>query len=939
MHRTIRAVAVAAVIALVLGATSASAAILSSHGTTYIGPSQPSSIGYNGGPQPATNCSCHTTLLPSNNNNHGLYLRPITTGVQNASNNPAFASIPSNISFNLTDTAAFNYADWVIGGLSIGAERYIYDATRTVGVTATYPAIGNFQWFMDAPQTTLLGTPFSQPATWGAYSGSPANDPLNYFTDTKTLIPASTDYGCVNCHSYAATITTDGVGVPSYTIQTWGVTCFNCHGTDAAAQAHQSIDNGAFYKGSRCDMCHMRTPVPADAAADVEGRPQQLAQRIWNTGQAGRHRDQGMEVNKPNTGSESWTSPVAQETSDGAGHPDSWAPIQAIFGAGIGNARFCARCHSTQGYIAHSTNGTDVPYSWVGSGGINQVDLNDVVGVSCVACHTTHGTQVGLNMWGNRWGASAPGLPDDYEACADCHRVSQLGMVAIDDPGSTAKIATNQTISHPTREMFEGRGGYGVTNNPALHFSLGVNCQMCHMPVSTGQPEADTSHLFRTMLPGVAASPVGYRDIDKLGGVVAGSATFPDDSCTGIGCHLTSQRGFMQSVIGDRQGVIQNQLTAVKAKLNTLAPAWSANVTYNQARANWEIVSKDGSVGVHNYYYARELLNWADVQLDNLTASGSGAVPVVRVGGSDRYATAIKASRDAFANGSAPSVVVASGQVFPDALCASGLAGALNSPILLTPKAALPSGLVTELNRLGAAKVYLIGGTAAVSNNVATQLATAGFAVERVGGADRYATARNVGLKMKSLLGAGFPRKAFVVRGDTFPDALSVSPIAAGRDYCVLLTRPTALHSATVQALDSLPINEVVVVGGTVSVSNSVYAAIDGRPSVTTIARWAGSNRYATGVKVANNSKAKGWATYSAVGVASGEIFADALGGGAAIGRRGGVMLLTAPNSLPSVTRNALVSNSASINDVWIYGGRLAVSDSVRASVSDAVNP
>lgn len=926
---------------LVLCAAPAGAAILSQHGPAFVAPSQPSSIVHNGGPQPATNCSCHTTILPSNDNNHGLYLRPVTSGVGNASNNPAFASIPSNISFNLTDTAAFNYADWIIGGLSIGAERYIYDATRTVSsVTATYPAIGNFQWFMDAPQTTLVGTPISTVATWGAYSSSPANNPLNYFTDTNGFVPASTDYGCVECHSYGATVTTDGAGVPTYSIQTWGVTCFNCHGTDPAAVSHQTFDNGAFFSGSRCDMCHMRTPVPANAAAGVEGRPQQLAQRIWDTGQAGRHRDQGTEVNKPNTGSETWSSPVGQETSEGAGHPDSWAPIQGIFGSNINNGRFCARCHSTQGFIAHSISGTDVPYSWTGVGGTYTIDLSDVVGVSCVACHTTHGTQVGLNQWGNRWSASGAGLPDDYEACADCHRVSQLAMVSIDDPDSTMKIATNQTISHPTREVFEGRGGYGVSNNPSLHFILGTNCQMCHMPVSTGQPEADTSHLFRTMMPGVAASPVGARDITKTGTVTTTTATFPDDSCTGIGCHLTTQRAFLQTVIADRQGTIQNQLVVVKTKLDALASAWSSNTTYNQARANYEIVLKDGSVGVHNYYYARELLNWAEVKLDGLMETpAGGAIPVTRVGGANRFAVAINASREEFANGSATSVVLASGENFPDALAASGLAGAINGPILLTPQAGLPSGLTAELARLGAAKVYIVGGPAAVSGTVATQLANAGYAVERIGGADRFEVARNVSVRMKSLLGGSFPRKAFVVRGDTFADALAISPVAYGRDYCVLLTQPNALPSSTLNALDTLPINEVVVVGGTASVSSSVYAAIDARPSVTTATRWSGPDRFTTAAAVSNNSRAKGWASFSSVGVASGRAFPDALGGGAAIGRRGGVMLLTEPTSLPSATRGALSSNRASVDGAWIYGGPSAVSDTVRAAVYDTLNP
>ena len=57
---------------------------------------------------------------------------------------------------------------------------------------------------------------------------------------------------------------------------------------------------------------------------------------------------------------------------------------------------------------------------------------------------------------------------------------------------------------------------------------------------------------------------------------------------------------------------------------------------------------------------------------------------VRRVPGADGYQIALASSRDTFPAGKCPSVVVASGARWDDALAGSGLAGTLRSPVLLT---------------------------------------------------------------------------------------------------------------------------------------------------------------------------------------------------------------------------------------------------------------
>jgi hypothetical protein len=85
-----------------------------------------------------------------------------------------------------------------------------------------------------------------------------------------------------------------------------------------------------------------------------------------------------------------------------------------------------------------------------------------------------------------------------------------------------------------------------------------------------------------------------------------------------------------------------------------------------------------------------------------------------------------------------------------------------------------------------------------------------------------------------------------------------------------------------------------------------------------------GQNRYDTAVQAA----AAFFTKPEAVGIASGQGFADALSGGAHIGGLG-PLLLTDPAALPDVTASYLSDNTASLVVAAIYGGTSAVSDDV----------
>ncbi len=363
---------------------------------------------------------------------------------------------------------------------------------------------------------------------------------------------------------------------------------------------------------------------------------------------------------------------------------------------------------------------------------------------------------------------------------------------------------------------------------------------------------------------------------------------------------------------------------------------------------------KPGSLGPDNYQVAWEDAGLADPKTFSysvpsnaegtyyleLTPIDDGPVRIdwsiaraaTRVQGLDRYQTAVQTAKAAFPEGS-DVVIVASGANFPDALSASALAGAYDAPLLLTYPTSLPAAVADEIDLLGATRCFVVGGTPAVSAGVEASLKALGrLDVVRVAGADRYETAAEVARRTVDRLGPDYDGGVFVARGDTFPDALAVAPLAWRSRRPVVLTRPTALPNVTASVLDEIGATGAIVAGGTPAVSESVrlqVAAIVGSAT-----RVSGSDRYATASSVADWGVTSGITGARYVGVATGLNFPDALGGGVAAGAEGGVLLLTRPDLLSTPATNFLVANDAEVRWCRLYGSTKAISSTVARSIT-----
>jgi putative cell wall-binding protein len=362
-----------------------------------------------------------------------------------------------------------------------------------------------------------------------------------------------------------------------------------------------------------------------------------------------------------------------------------------------------------------------------------------------------------------------------------------------------------------------------------------------------------------------------------------------------------------------------------------------------------------------------------------------------------------------FPGGTRP-VVLATDQNYPDALTAAYLASKLGTGVLLTPTGSLSADAISGLRVEGITNVFIVGGPIAVSDAVVTQLkATPAYTcggtsevtslvgsvqnltVTQIYGQTQYDTAQAVanyfgvtGLGIASFNGA-YPTKttgtstyntttgssgtiapssatrtrvAIVTTGENFPDATSASRLSYAQQWPILLTEQASLAPQAQAAIINLGIQQVVVMGGPIAVSDAVVTQLEGLG--VSVLRIGGSNQTDTSSLLAQfelngtvnggfASVGLGWINSQAPGtgypvtVARGDDFADALSGSVVGGTdlTSPIVLTSDPTTLgtgiPALfTAEAQPPVPNHVDGITILGGPLAVTPAVEAAILTA---
>ena len=354
-------------------------------------------------------------------------------------------------------------------------------------------------------------------------------------------------------------------------------------------------------------------------------------------------------------------------------------------------------------------------------------------------------------------------------------------------------------------------------------------------------------------------------------------------------------------------------------------------------------VRSDGGILAGAAYVSSAPDASGNLQLNPIVAAFTGGAVsggtqtnvVNRIAGSDRLATAIAVSQSLFpaapqsgANGPvnaagrpyAQAVVLASADTYPDALVGVPLAAANQGPLLLTHQAGLDQRVSAEIDRVlgggsSGATVFVVGGPAVVSDQIVGQLTSAGYHVERLAGADRYATAVQVAGAL------GDPPVLMEATGTDFADATSAGAAAAHEGGAILLTSGSTMPAETKAYINAHPGDVRMAVGGPASQADPQARSV------------AGADRYATSAALAGLC----FPTPGTVGLATGLAYPDALAGGVAAALQGGPLILTDPNSLPAPAATYLKGTAPWTATADVFGGVGVVSQAVVASVQQDI--
>lgn len=295
------------------------------------------------------------------------------------------------------------------------------------------------------------------------------------------------------------------------------------------------------------------------------------------------------------------------------------------------------------------------------------------------------------------------------------------------------------------------------------------------------------------------------------------------------------------------------------------------------------------------------------------------AVTTDRLSGSDRYTTAVKISMKGWLN--SDTVVLATGENFPDALCAAPLAKIFNAPILLTQMNTLNKDTENEIARLGVKKVFIIGGQGVISDSVMNDIKSKNIECVRLSGNNRFDTAIEVA---KCISDYSTVTNLAVTTGDDFADALSISPIAAQKGMPIILVPKDNLPESVKSYISSKEITKTYIMGGNDIISDTVAKEFPA------FERIEGNDKYLRNIAVLH--KFSGDIKLDKIYMATGDNYPDALAGSELASVTSSPIILI-NNASQQDTQSLIKTNLSellpNIKEVMILGGEAAVPSSI----------
>jgi putative cell wall-binding protein len=201
-----------------------------------------------------------------------------------------------------------------------------------------------------------------------------------------------------------------------------------------------------------------------------------------------------------------------------------------------------------------------------------------------------------------------------------------------------------------------------------------------------------------------------------------------------------------------------------------------------------------------------------------------------------------------------------------------------------------------------------------------------GKSIERIYGANRYATAAGVSRKMYPT--PTVVENVVIASGENWPDATVAAPLAGALKAPLLLTPKAYLPGETSSEIIRLNPKRIYIIGSTGAISSTVETAIKGARPAVIIERIAGVDRYQTSFAVANKIKSiLGAIPDGTAFFVTGNNYPDALSVGSVAAYQKYPVILVG-TTLPGTSLQTI--NNLGIRRSIVIGGASVIPDSVK---------
>ena len=217
--------------------------------------------------------------------------------------------------------------------------------------------------------------------------------------------------------------------------------------------------------------------------------------------------------------------------------------------------------------------------------------------------------------------------------------------------------------------------------------------------------------------------------------------------------------------------------------------------------------------------------------------------------GRDRAETAVQISKRGWADGSSKAILV-NGEDMISGVVAGPLASAYNAPILLTFHNRVSDSTISEMKRLGAGELTIIGKNDSVKDSDINNIKKAipNIRINRITGNDAKSVSIKIAEELKKLKTS---TKVYVASEDAMPDVLSIAPKAGNERNPIIISEKNSIAPEALKWIKDSGTDEIYVVGGPKTVSDSVLNSISSSTGKDMSGKriW-GSNRIETNSKV-----------------------------------------------------------------------------------------